>query len=119
AFAGFVLAMVGLLTHVALALLRRTPSALTNAPGELPSTERGPPSPSANDAGLTARELEVLRALSTGARNSQIARDLGIAERTVKAHLANIYQKLGVESRAAAIAMSARRGLVREERATE
>ena len=54
----------------------------------------------------------MLRALVTGARSSHIATSLGIAERTVKAPLASIYQKLGVESRAAAVAAAVQRGLV-------
>jgi NarL family two-component system response regulator YdfI len=66
----------------------------------------------AKDSRLTARELEVLRAIATGARTPQIASELGIAERTVKAHLASIYLKLGVDSRAAAVALAVRRRLV-------
>ena len=66
-----------------------------------------------DDSGLTSREMEVLRSLAGGARNNQIATQLGIAERTVKAHLASIYQKLGVESRGAAVAAAQRRGLLR------
>ena len=57
-------------------------------------------------ARLTAREREVLRMLARGARTSEIAQQLDIAERTVKAHLASIYQKLGVESRTAAVAVA-------------
>jgi NarL family two-component system response regulator YdfI len=63
-------------------------------------------------AGLTAREREVLQALTHGARTSEIAAQLDISERTVKAHLANIYQKLGVESRTAAVAVALQRGSV-------
>ena len=55
---------------------------------------------------LTIREREVLDALVTGARNGDIGVRLGITERTVKAHLASIYQKLGVSSRAEAIAFA-------------
>jgi NarL family two-component system response regulator YdfI len=65
-----------------------------------------------NGSGLTVRELEVLDALARGARNTEIASGLGIAERTVKAHLANIYQKLGVESRGAAVAAARSRGIL-------
>ena len=64
---------------------------------------------SLDSAELTPRETEVLRALVSGARSSQIASQLGITERTVKAHLANIYQKLGVESRSAAVAVAMQR----------
>ena len=59
---------------------------------------------------LTDRELEVLVAVSQGERNKEIARRLGITERTVKAHLTSIYNKLGVDSRAAAIAVAAQKG---------
>jgi NarL family two-component system response regulator YdfI len=61
---------------------------------------------------LTERELEVLKAVARGERSKEIAVQLGISERTVKAHLANIYEKLGVDSRAAAIAVAAQKGLL-------
>ncbi len=61
---------------------------------------------------LTERELEVLRAVAQGERSKEIAFRLGITERTVKAHLAGIYNKLGVDSRAAAIAVAAQKGLL-------
>jgi NarL family two-component system response regulator YdfI len=59
---------------------------------------------------LTERELEVLRRVAQGERSKEIAVRLGISERTVKAHLAGIFNKLGVDSRAAAIAVAARKG---------
>jgi NarL family two-component system response regulator YdfI len=62
------------------------------------------------DSEVTEREMEVLRAVGEGLTSKQIALQLGITERTVKAHLTNIYNKLGVDSRAAAIAEAARRG---------
>ena len=61
---------------------------------------------------LTEREMEVLRAVAQGERSKEIAFRLGITERTVKAHLAGIYNKLGVDSRAAAIAVAAQKGLL-------
>jgi len=61
---------------------------------------------------LTDRELEVLRAVAQGERSKEIAFRLGISERTVKAHLASIYNRLGVDSRAAAIAVAAQKGLL-------
>ncbi|HET9912297.1 MAG TPA: response regulator transcription factor [Anaerolineales bacterium] len=61
---------------------------------------------------LTERELEVLRAAARGERSKEIALHLGIAERTVKAHLDSIYNKLGVDSRAAAVATAIERGLL-------
>ncbi len=59
---------------------------------------------------LTEREMEVLVAAARGERSKEIALNLSISERTVKAHLASIYNKLGVDSRAAAIAVAAQRG---------
>ncbi|HET8706740.1 MAG TPA: response regulator transcription factor, partial [Pseudomonadales bacterium] len=61
---------------------------------------------------LTDRELEVLAFVARGERSKEIASHLGISERTVKAHLASIYSKLGVDSRAAAIAVAAEKGLL-------
>lgn len=66
-------------------------------------------------ASLTERELEVLRSVAVGERNKEIAARLGITERTVKAHLASVFNKLGVDSRAAAIATAMARGLIRPE----
>ena len=59
---------------------------------------------------LTEREMEVLQAAAQGKTSKEIAFALGISERTVKAHLGSVYQKLGVDSRAAAIAAAAGRG---------
>ena len=59
---------------------------------------------------LTEREMEVLQAAAQGKTSKEIAFALGISERTIKAHLASIYQKLKVDSRAAAIATAAGRG---------
>lgn len=61
---------------------------------------------------LTERELEVLRAASRGERSKEIALHLGISERTVKAHLDSVYNKLGVDSRAAAVATAIEKGLL-------
>ncbi|KAA3647323.1 MAG: DNA-binding response regulator [Chloroflexi bacterium] len=59
---------------------------------------------------LTPRELEVLRSAATGERNKEIAYRLDISARTVKAHLTSVYNKLGVDSRGAAIAIAAQKG---------
>jgi len=48
---------------------------------------------------LTPREREVARAVTTGSSNKEIARQLGLSERTVKMHLGAVFQKLGVEDR--------------------
>jgi len=75
------------------------------------AAERRAPSGSSS-ADLSQRELEVLQAVARGERSKEIAVRLGISERTVKAHLASIYNKLGVDSRAAAIAVAAQKGLL-------
>jgi DNA-binding CsgD family transcriptional regulator len=56
----------------------------------------------ANLAGLTAREVEVLRLVALGLTDAQVAEQLVISPRTVTSHLSSIYNKLGVTSRAAA-----------------
>ncbi|EEL07479.1 Sensory transduction protein ydfI [Bacillus cereus BDRD-ST196] len=61
---------------------------------------------------LTDKELFVLKAIARGYKNKEIAFDMGIAERTVKAHLTNIYNKLGVNSRSEAVAVSIERKLI-------
>ena len=66
--------------------------------------------PSSDSIQLTPRELEVLQAAATGERNKEIALRLHISSRTVKAHLTSVYNKLGVDSRAAAIANAAKKG---------
>ncbi len=62
---------------------------------------------------LTERELQVLTAVARGDRNKQIALQLGVTERTIKAHLTNTYNKLGVDSRAAAVSVAIQRGILR------
>ena len=52
---------------------------------------------------LTPRQNDLLRLLAAGHTNSQIARRLGISEGTVRTHLENIYERLGVSSRTAAV----------------
>lgn len=59
-------------------------------------TNRRSPGP---DTKLTSREQEVLDMVGDGLPNKSIARRMGISERTVKAHLTNIYQRLGVTDR--------------------
>jgi two-component system, NarL family, response regulator YdfI len=70
------------------------------------------PAAAPSSPGLTGRELEVLKAVAQGQRSKEIALQLGISERTVKAHLASIYNRLGVDNRAAAIAAASRLGLI-------
>lgn len=63
-------------------------------------------------ATLTAREQEVLRHLAHGRTNKEIARALGISDRTVQHHTISMYRKLGIDTRAAAALLAARHGLV-------
>ena len=65
------------------------------------------------DESLTDRELEVLRHVSEGNRNRDIANKLFIAEETVKVHIKHIMGKLGATDRTHAIAIAARRGFIR------
>lgn len=66
------------------------------------------------DAALTERELDVLRNIASGARNTDVAVTLGIGSETVKGHVRNILEKLGARSRAQAVAIAIRRGLFRK-----
>lgn len=61
---------------------------------------------------LTAREVEVLRLLATGATNREISRSLFVTEATVKSHLNHIFTKLGVDSRSRAVAHAQETGLI-------
>ena len=61
--------------------------------------------------GLTEREAEVLRLVAAGKTNRQIAAELVLSEKTVARHLSNIFDKLGVSSRAAATAFALRAGI--------
>ena len=62
-------------------------------------------------AELTPREREVLAALARGKANKQIARDLGISEKTVKAHLTRVFEAIGVTDRTAAALWAQRHGV--------
>jgi predicted ATPase/DNA-binding CsgD family transcriptional regulator len=68
-------------------------------------------SPPRYPAGLTAREVEVLRLVATGMRDAQVAEELVISLRTVHSHLHSIYRKLGVSSRTAATRYAIERSL--------
>ncbi|MEM9724865.1 MAG: LuxR C-terminal-related transcriptional regulator [Pseudomonadota bacterium] len=61
---------------------------------------------------LTVRELDLLQALRAGMTNKSIARDMGISDNTVAWHLKNLFGKLGVRNRTAAVSMAQRRSLL-------
>jgi DNA-binding NarL/FixJ family response regulator len=62
---------------------------------------------------LTARERDVLRLVIDGHPNKQIARRLGISEKTVKGHLTNLFQRIGVTDRTQAALWAERNGIFR------
>ncbi len=71
-----------------------------------------PPDRSAGPDALTDREIEVLRLVTAGLRNKEIAVRLGISENTAKYHLRNILEKLHAESRTEVAARAVREGLI-------
>jgi ATP/maltotriose-dependent transcriptional regulator MalT len=85
------------------------------AAGHVDTDKQGPgPAQSGRKdaAGLSARELEVLRLVAAGLNNQDIAERLFLSDHTIHRHVANIFSKLSVSSRAAAVAQAARRGLL-------
>lgn len=87
-------------------ITRRLVEAFTQGPPEQPAA---PPAL----AGLTERELEVLRFVGAGTTNADIARSLQVSEATVKTHLNRVMTKLGISSRAQAVVVAYETGLVR------
>jgi NarL family two-component system response regulator YdfI len=79
-----------------------------------PASASGP-SKTSSATELTERETQVLQLIVRGAQNKEIAAQLDITERTVKAHLASIFNRLGVNSRTEAAAVAVRMGLVPRE----
>jgi DNA-binding NarL/FixJ family response regulator len=82
-----------------------TTAGLTQDPGER----------AAKEAGLTDRELGIVRAVARGLSNEAISNELWVAEQTVKFHLTNIYRKLGVSNRTEAARYAFEQGLVEPE----
>jgi len=64
---------------------------------------------------LSSREVEVLQLVAEGASNSEIAAQLHISQATVKSHLVNIFGKLSVSDRTAAVTVALRKGILRLE----
>ncbi|MFZ2511884.1 MAG: response regulator transcription factor [Gordonia sp. (in: high G+C Gram-positive bacteria)] len=65
-------------------------------------------------ATITEREVEVLELLSRGLGNKEMARELFVSEATVKSHLSHVYNKLGVDTRAGAVAAAIERRIIRQ-----
>ncbi|MFT3656130.1 response regulator transcription factor [Bacillus siamensis] len=67
----------------------------------------------ANETQLTEKEITVLEAVAKGHKSKAIAFDLGISERTVKARLTSIYNKLGADSRTEAVTIAMQKGILK------
>ena len=85
------------------------PAAAANAEDEtmvfeIPKVETGPH--------LSPRQQQVLELMAEGMTNNEIAEQLGVTERTVKAYAQELYDKLGVRNRAGAVAEAAKHGLL-------
>ena len=95
---------------------RDLPSAIRQAAEgtvfQAPTGVNGHENTAAKDAGLSDRELEVLKALARGLSNKQIAQEGWVTEQTVKFHLSNIYRKLSVANRTEATRFAYQHGLV-------
>ena len=66
----------------------------------------------AHEAALSKRETEILQKVAYGATTKAVAQELGISPHTVKTHLERIFEKLGANDRAQAVAIAIRRGIV-------
>jgi|1185.fasta_scaffold151680_2 DNA-binding NarL/FixJ family response regulator len=88
------------------------PLLLTRLLPHLLDQQRGDPGPEEPFASLTARELDVLRAMARGVTRQDIADDLGISANTVRTHTQKILAKLGVHTSLAAVALARRAGWV-------
>lgn len=97
--------------------------AVSGQPSQSAIPGRSPQSPSSAQSAqlvqaqlaepLTDREIEVLQLMGYGRKNAEIARTLYVSEGTVKTHVHNIIQKLGVEDRTQAVVLAIRSGLIK------
>ncbi len=71
-----------------------------------------PAVPESYPAGLSAREVDVLRLVATGLTNAEVAGELFLSSRTVNWHLGSIYRKLGFHSRTEATRFAIEHGLL-------
>ena len=76
-----------------------------------PTITAGSTQASTYPAGLTAREVEILRLVARGLTSGEIAHELKISEKTVAHHLTHIFNKTTSENRAAAVAFAIHHGL--------
>ncbi|HEX2916584.1 MAG TPA: response regulator transcription factor [Chloroflexia bacterium] len=97
------------------AAIQKVVASLGNSPAPVPvNRPQAQPAQGAfqNNAGLTERELEVLKLTSQGLSNNEIARRLSISEGTVKNHISSILSRLGLRDRIQAIIYARENGLV-------
>jgi two-component system, NarL family, response regulator YdfI len=94
----------------AMGLVVLHPAVLEHLPAALRPDLRDPPNPPLQS--LSPRETEVLNMLADGLGNKEIAWRLRISEHTVKFHIGSIFNKLNASSRAEAVAIGVRRGLI-------
>lgn len=97
--------------HAALRAAARGEAPLAPKAAAALLAERGARAPAVE---LTAREREVLSLVVAGMANKQIARRLGISEKTVKGHLTNLFQRIGVADRTQAALWAERTGALRD-----
>jgi two-component system, NarL family, response regulator YdfI len=102
--------IVAAVEAVALGLVVLHPAVLEHLPTALKSDMHHPSAPPVQ--ALSPREAEVLHMLSDGLGNKEIAWRLRISEHTVKFHVGSIFNKLNASSRAEAVAIAIRRGLI-------
>ncbi|HZQ36144.1 MAG TPA: LuxR C-terminal-related transcriptional regulator, partial [Dehalococcoidia bacterium] len=95
----------------AISLARLRPDDLAAQGTASPDRERRAPAVAA-PAGLSPREIEVLRLIAAGRSTRELATDLGISEGTVERHVTNLYTKITAHNRAEAAAYAFRHGLV-------
>jgi DNA-binding NarL/FixJ family response regulator len=92
-----------------------SPAAVAVLVGAVQDQATAPPQPAGARYGLSAREMEVMELVAKGYPNGTIAARLFLADKTIKNHVNHIYAKLGVTTRAAAIALWLGSGTAREE----
>jgi len=92
------------------------PSQLLEGAGRAASVARQRTMLAVETLGLTGRQSEVLRLIATGASNKAICRELGLAERTVKAHVTAVFRALKVSGRTQAAIEAAKLGLTESPR---
>ena len=97
-------------------IMARVLAHTTSPTGEEARAPNPPIAPLSSPLTLTKREQEVLVGVACGERSKEIAKHLGITERTVRAYLTNIYTKLNVDSRASAVALALKYGLLPPQR---